>query len=110
MKSVNFTHGHIRATSMRFAIAAGRHIRLKDGVLQDGSLVVEGEWKKAKALVTIFLVENGMLVKVGRDYEARRKLEILQTVKCKLLDMPAKMGMFAAEIAWRSIMARKALE
>ncbi len=104
-----FSRGHLRANRMRFAIVPSGHVRLKDGVLNEGSLIVEGEWEKKKAIVTISRIENGLLVKVGREYEASRKSVILEEVKQKLLEMPNKMATFAAEIAWRSIMARKAL-
>ena len=83
---------------------------MKDGNLSEGSLIVEGEWQKKKALVTIYRVENGVVVKVGRDYEAHKKLAIHEVVKQKLLEMPSKMAAFAAEVAWRVIMARKALD
>lgn len=110
MDKVFFSHGHIRATRMRFAVVPGGHIRLKNGGLNDGSLIVEGEWHKNKAVVTISRIENGQLVKIGRDCEAHKKSAIYDVVKQKVLEMPNKMAAFAAELAWRALMARKALE
>jgi hypothetical protein len=110
MDKVFFSHGHIRANRMRFAVVPGGHIRLKDGSLNNGSLIVEGEWHKSKAAVTIYRVEDDHLVKIGRDCEAHKKSAIYDVVKQKLLEMPNKMATFAAELAWRSIMARRALE
>lgn len=110
MEKVFFSHGLIRASRMRFAIAPGGHIRLKDGNLSNGCLVVEGEWRKNKAVLTIYRVEEDKLVRIGRDYEAHKKSAIYDVVKQKVMEMPNKMAAFAAELAWRAIMARKALE
>lgn len=110
MEKVFFSHGVLRASHLKFAIVPGGHIRLKDGRLSNGSLVVEGQLGKQKPKVTIYRVEGDCLVPVGRDYCPIKKSAVLDVVKEKLLEMPEKLAIFAAEVAWRAIMARRALD
>lgn len=109
MDKIFFSHGHLRANNMRFALVPGGHVRLRDGLLPEGSIVVDGQWRKDKASIAIHRVEGNALVKIGRDCEPLKKQAILEVVKEKLTEMPSKLAVFAAELAWRSIKARKDL-
>jgi hypothetical protein len=110
MENILFSRGHIRATKMHFAIVPGGFVRLKDGPLPNGSIVVDGKWHEGKPRISVHRVVNSCLVKVGRDCPAAVKCAIYEVVKGKLLEMPAKMYAFAAEVAWRTIVARKSQE
>ena len=68
------------------------------------------QWTGKKARVDVYRVEPARVVKVGSDYEPFAKSAIIDVVKAKLLEMPEKISVFATEMAWRAIMARKALE
>lgn len=110
MDNVTFPHGVLKRNQVYFAIVPGGHIRLKSGTVSNGSLIVDGMWVANKARLTVFRVEDGELVRVGRDYEPFKKSAILDIVKEKLLELPSKVAVFAVEAAWRAIMARKSLE
>lgn len=109
-KSVFFSRGMLRNSRVHFAICPGGQIRLKPGNLENGSIVVHGQWTGKKARVDILRVEGDELIKVGRNYEPIKKSAILDLVKHKLLSMPSKVAVFATEIAWRAIMARNATQ
>lgn len=106
-KSVYFSRGTLRSSHVHFAICPGGHIRLKPGNLPSGALVVDGKWTGARARVEILRVEGNKLVKIGSDCEPFKKSAVLDVVKEKLLSMPSKVAVYAAEVAWRAIMARK---
>lgn len=110
MEKVFFSRGHIRATKMHFAVVPGGFVRLKDGHLPDGSIVVDGKWYDGKPRISLHRVVNSSLVKVGRGCPAAVKCAIYEVVKVKLLEMPARMYAFAAEAAWRTIVARNSKE
>ena len=110
MENVNFSHGVLKSTHVRFAIVPGGHIRLKSGILTKGSLIVDAVWVNKKVRLNVSRVEGGVAVSVGRDYEPSKKSAILDVVKDKLLELPTRAAAFAVEGAWRAIMARKALE
>lgn len=107
-KTVYFSRGTLRSNRAHFAICPGGFIRLKPGNLPAGSIVVDGQCNGKKVLVDIHRVEGTELVKVGRDYEPFKKSAIIDVVKESLLKMPTKMAAFAAEMAWRAIMADRA--
>lgn len=110
MEQVVFNRGHIRATTVRFAIVPGGHIRLKSGHLPEGSIVVNGRILAGKPRFKIARVEGRELIAVGKSSEPLKRSAVYDVVKAKLLEMPSKVYVFAVESAWRSLAARKALE
>lgn len=106
-KHAYFSRGFLQRSRVHFAICPGGHIRLRAGHLSNGSLVVDGQWTGKKARVDIRRVEGNTLVKVGNDYEPFKKSAILDVVTDKLLAMPNNVAVFATELAWRAIMARR---
>ena len=110
MEKINFSRGRLRANQMHFAVVPGGFVRLKNGPLQDGSIVVDGKWHNGKPSISIQRVVDSKLVKVGKDCPAVVKCAVYEVVKLKLLEMPGRMYAFAAEVAWRTIMVRNSLE
>jgi hypothetical protein len=106
-KNVYFSRGTLRSNRAHFAICPGGFIRLKPGNLPVGSIIVDGYCVGKNVVVDIHRVEANELVKVGRGYEPFKKSAIIDVVKETLLKMPAKMAVFATEMAWRAIMADK---
>lgn len=110
MEQVFFDRGHLRSTKVRFAIVPGGHIRLKSGPLPEGSIVVDGSFFNGKPRVKVARVERKELVRVGKATDPFKRSAVYDVVKSKLLEMPSNVYVFAVELAWRSILARKALE
>lgn len=110
MEHVFFDRGHLRSTKVRFAIVPGGHIRLKSGQLPEGSIVVDGSFFGGKPRMKVSRVELNELVRIGRSTDPFKRSAVYDVVKSKLLEMPSKVYVFAVELAWRSILARKALE
>lgn len=105
--NVYFSRGTLRSSHVHFAICPGGHIRLKPGNLPAGALVVDGKWTGKRARVAILRVEGDKLVKIGKDSDPFKQSAVLDVVKDKLLSMPSKVAVYATEVAWRAIMARK---
>lgn len=110
MEKIFFSRGHLRASKMHFAVVPGGFVRLKDGLLPNGSIVVDGKWRNGKPCISMHRVVDSQLMKVNRNCPAAIKCAIYEVVKEKLLEMPGRMYAFAAEVAWRTIMVRNSQE
>lgn len=108
--SVYFCGGTLRNSKVRFAICPNGHIRLKPGNLPHGAIIVDGQWTGKSARIEIHRLEGAELVKVGPSYDPIKKSAVLDVVGQKLRYMPSKVAVFAAEIAWRAIIARNATQ